>query len=369
VGAALDASPVQSYQDYVIIYVQEASTFSQRIEIEKEHPPVKIIGNGSANTTFSAAGNTLNVVGSAVVIEDIKITGGKQCRVNRNATVLLTGDSTITDMSDRGVVPADGGILYLDSGASIDVSGSGASEAVSAAFGGQFRLLGSVSGGTGAVVQAQDGSAGIVVGPVTGEGAGTTGNGVGVSGGAYVKADSTVSDVGTAAYATAWGGLELGANFSTSNVNFRKQNGNSGPAWILDGPNSERTFSVESWNNPPAPTDLGTGLFEGLIGYNSSKGLGELWSRKFDSWLNVGREVVYDATLTFSSGGSKKAAFGGSVGNVYEVTATPANDPGNDHSYSAQLVVNTANNELRWQVEETVGNGGGDCRIVVHRLL
>lgn len=89
----------------------------------------------------------------------------------------------------------------------------------------------------------------------------------------------------------------------------------------------------------------------------------------FGATTQVAMTPTVEKTVTVASGTTTTETLSTSVGGVYEVDVAPANDPGNDHGYTVDKVVNdTSAGEVQAQITETEGAGGGDARIVARRV-
>jgi len=76
--------------------------------------------------------------------------------------------------------------------------------------------------------------------------------------------------------------------------------------------------------------------------------------------------VAYEQTISFSSGGANTFVLSNiSPGNPFVVTATPANDPNNDHGYNiTKTFFDASTEDVEVEVVETEKDGGGEAKII-----
>lgn len=413
--AAVDDAPVQSYGGYIVIDIQESATFSEQLDFGPYHPPVKLIGNGKANTTIDATGNTFDAYGATVVFADLTVSGGTYPRVNEGARFGMS-NAKITGMSDRGLSVANDSFAKIDGTSVVDVAATTASNAITVGDA-SVRIHGTATGGETAVVEAEENSTVWTQNAlIEGEGPATTSYGIAVGENSYAKVHGgdELKDVDSGVYLMGGNaGAEIESGVTQTNINRLKRFGTSAQGYINDMENGEILYTVPALDGMPNPAGLGNGYYEGLFAVDrtASSGLAKYYSRAEGDYLLGGAKeyadpastdlearerafdttnlellykdtggsvnqfpnhsVVKDVVNTVASGGTttvQLSSTGEYLGSDLEVTAVPNADPGNDVGFIVDKIwYDTSASGTKVQVSETEGAGGGDVRVRVFK--
>ena len=378
IQAAIADAPLTPNDDSLVVDVGDGTFPGVDIsELSVSH--VEIEGNGTANTTIDATSGT--TISHAIncsnqprtVVRDCSLVGGSggcfRAWMGELRFENIDASSDQADGADHCGQINQQAYFNDDPNCTYTHDGDGSGALINVVTGAAQFAGDSYTGAglTDKIIRVKEGGEAQVVGStIQGVGSGTTGFGILARHNSSIKVeDVTVDGVARAFSRSASGQIRVQGTNTLTDVSVRF-GGAQGDHFDVENDEYVSTFPV---NTSTPSVAWGGGAYTGAYHHNSAVGLPEVYSATFDATVPLGREVIEDVTVAFDSGETKNnIGINANPDDVVDVTAVPANAPGNDHGYSVdQIYYQNSSDTVRCVVTETEGDGGGDCRIIAFR--
>lgn len=289
IRSAIDDAPIQSYEDPVVVDMQENATFTEEPIFDHSDPPLLIEGNGKSNTAIDgSADKPLDARGCSIHFKNLQLLGGNVTRAIEGARLKLIG-AEIAGQSSRGLLVAGNSHVKFDSASGVDVTGQSASTGL-AINNGNVDLQGYVRGG-GSVCEIEENGVLFTLGAeITGEGTGSSNYAVALGESSYAKLnrDTTLQDCDVGVYSFSFGNAELESGITTNNLNSRVSFATSGGGFITDEEGGGTMMKIPGGTSFPSPANLGSSEQECLVYYDRGRGTLYFYDHINDQWMPAG---------------------------------------------------------------------------------